>query len=398
MNILNAVNLELPYGMAAGIRLVNTAWHLAEAGANVNLLAGISPSSDADEILEFYGLRSHPRLSVRLTRPWSIAPLNQSSSLRARAYFLELIRLIYSIKPGVLFGAGMPNHLWALRYLKKSIPFRVVLELHQEYVAKPRLRKCWRLTAGPIPSLDGIVTTSLAHRDLLIEEGVSPNRVHSVYAGYRPALIPYGERHVLLKKLKLPISPGDPIVLHGGHQSWNKGLEDLLLAFRHVVQQVPKAHLVVLGTGEPELEKHLRALVKGDELHSNVHFTGRVPPTAVGLYLAVADIGVVPNSSREMYDYSCPIKLSEYLGAGLAVVATNLLTIAEVVVSEKAALLVTPESPKEMADAIIHLLINDDLRHIMKERALEVGRNLTYQARANSIYQFFEQLIDGDES
>ncbi len=71
MNILNAVNLELPYGLAAGIRLVNTAWHLAEAGANVNFLAGISPSSDQ--------LRPAPYHERKGSRGWAKSHISGES-------------------------------------------------------------------------------------------------------------------------------------------------------------------------------------------------------------------------------------------------------------------------------------------------------------------------------
>jgi glycosyltransferase involved in cell wall biosynthesis len=238
------------------------------------------------------------------------------------------------------------------------------------------------------------VTASKAHRRLLLEDGVSPHRVHSVYAGHRPDLIPDGERHELLEKLNLPVHRDDFIVLYGGNLYGDRGVEDMLQAFNQVIQKVPKAHLVVLGAGDPEIERRCRALIQSDEAQSKVHFIGRVAPSAVGGYLSVGDIGVVPNPSRKQWDYSSPIKLSEYLGAGLAVVATDLKTINEVVGPERAALLVPPESPSEMAEGIIRLLTDEKLRRSMQERALRVGVKLTYRARAESVYQFFEKLTE----
>lgn len=392
MNILGALNMPLPEGSAGVIHWVNTTWHLAEAGATVKLLGGISPCSRADEILEFYGLRHHPRLSIVVTRPWSISSLNRSPALRARAYFLELVRQIRIVRPDVLFGIGMPNHMGALGLLKKLLPFRVVLELHESHCTNPRLEKCLGLLKGASPHLDGVITVSPAHRDLLIGEGVSPDRVHTFPAVFRPDLVRKEEKHALLKGLSLPIPEGSPIVIYGGNLYGDRGVENLLTAFTLAVGKVPEAHLVVLGEGEPEVERRYLSIVDEKGLNAKVHFTGRVPPTAVSRYLAVADIGVVPNPDRAQWEYGSPIKLSEYLGAGLAVVATSLRTTADMLGPEKAAILVGPEAPEDMAEAIIRLLTDEDLRRSMREKALGVGKTLTYKDRAESIYRFLNNL------
>jgi glycosyltransferase involved in cell wall biosynthesis len=395
LKVLGAVNTELPFATAGGIHWMNTVWHLAEAGATVDLLGGISPSSGTDDILSFYGLKPHPRLSIRLVRPLPVAYLNQSQTLRARAYFLELLRLIRALRPEILYGMGMPNHIRVLRLLKRLVPFRVVLELHETHCTIAHRQDCMRLTSGALPALDGIVTTSQVHRDLLIEDGLSPHRVHNFGAAHREDLVENGERRELLSQLKLPIHPDDLVVIYGGNLYGDRGAEDLIFAFERVARQVPNAHLVVLGTGEPELEDRFRVFVKNNGLDTKVHFTGRVSPTAVWSYLAVADVGVIPNPPRQQWEYGFPMKLAEYLGAGLAVVATDLQTTAGFVAAEEAALLVSPDSFHEMADAIIRLLKDEDLRRTMQERALRVGKKLTYKARAESVYQFLGRLIGG---
>ena len=398
MEILGAVNLPLPFGSAGSIHWVNTMWQLAEVGATVNLLGGVSPSSDPKEILGFYGLDPHHRLSIKLTKSLPVALLGRSSTIRARTYFVELVRLIRTVRPHVLYGMGMPNHLWALGLLKKVVPFRLVLELHEDHCTPERLHACLKLMKEPNPALDGIVTVSPAHRDLLIEDGASPHQVHTFYAAHRPDLIPDEDKPALLEKLRLPIPPDNHVVLYGGNLYGDRGIDDLLAAFRHVIHKVPEAHLIVLGARELDQERRHLALADSDELHSNIHFIGRVPPAAVGNYSALADVGVVPNPDRAQWKYGSPMKLSEYLGAGLAVVATDLLTAAELVRPEKAALLVPPDSPTELADAIIKLLSDEPLRQSMRERALRVGRKITYQVRAESIYRFLQQLCDYHEA
>jgi glycosyltransferase involved in cell wall biosynthesis len=391
LNILSPLNIELPSAQAGVIHWFNTVWQLAEAGANVYVMGGISPSSTAEGILEFFGLKAHPRLSINSARPWSFSYLNKSHTLRTRAYFLEVVHAIRAQRPQLLFGIGMPNHIWALAPLKRLSPFKIVLELHEEHCTTEQMQRCVRLMKEPNPLLDGIVTVSPAHRALLLEEGAKANRVHTFYAAHRPDLIPRTDRSSILKKLNLPIGPDSPIILYGGNLYGDRGVEVLLQAFKKVADEARAAHLVVLGTGDAKLEERFRS----SNGLPKVHFTGRVRPPEVGDYLAVADIGVVPNPDRAQWKYGSPIKLSEYLGAGLAVVATNLETSAGLVGPQKAALLVKPDSPQEMAEAIIKLITDKPLRESMRERALKVGEELTYQARAESIYRFLADLIYG---
>lgn len=393
MKVLSALNLPLPFGSAGAIHWFNTIWHMAEAGAKVKVLGGVSPEADNDSVLDFYGLKPHHRLSISFTKPLPSSYLDRSEKLRTRAYFIELLRTIRKYKPKVVFGIGMPNHLRALGLLKRSQPFRVVLELHEDHTSSSRLEACIRLARGASPALDGIVTVSPAHRDLLIEQGIPEDRVHTFYAAHRPDLLPNGERHELLSKLNLPIGKGEKVVLYGGNLYGDRGVDDLLKAFQQVAKKLPNVHLVLLGAGEPELLSRLKAMVGDDGLSSRVHFTGRVPPTAVGTYLAAADVGVVPNPDRAQWGFGSPIKLSEYLGSGLPVVATNLRTTSGLVSPEGAAILVGPEAPHEMAEALVKVLTDDDLRLSLRNRATEIGEKLTYRARAESIYRFLGHLV-----
>ncbi len=58
---------------------------------------------------------------------------------------------------------------------------------------------------------------------------------------------------------------------------------------------------------------------------------------------------------------------TKYLWAGLAVVATNPRTTAGLVGPENAAFLVSPDSPQEMAEAMIRLLVDERLRRSMQK-------------------------------
>lgn len=56
----------------------------------------------------------------------------------------------------------------------------------------------------------------------------------------------------------------------------------------------------------------------------NVQWVGPKPADSIARYLSVMDLGIVPYSDSEFNRYSFPLKILEYLAAGLPVVSTNL--------------------------------------------------------------------------
>ena len=78
------------------------------------------------------------------------------------------------------------------------------------------------------------------------------------------------------------------------------------------------------------------------------------------------DLDVVVLSSL---NEGTPVSLIEAMAAGKAVVATRVGGVPDVVEDGKTGLLVPPKNPKALADAILRLLNDDDLRRSLGERA-----------------------------
>lgn len=86
--------------------------------------------------------------------------------------------------------------------------------------------------------------------------------------------------------------------------------------------------LAYLATRHPEWTIALvgRVCVDVSRLESlpNVHFLGRKPHSELPLYCKGFDVGMIPHQVNELTRHMNPIKLREYLSAGLPVVATAL--------------------------------------------------------------------------
>src|SRR5207244_963195 len=105
----------------------------------------------------------------------------------------------------------------------------------------------------------------------------------------------------------------------GSLKPWH-GLPVLVEAFDLLHWVDNNTRLLIVGDG-PE-RAGLEAELKARGLLSAVHFTGAVDPAEVPGLLASIDAAVAPYASRASFYFS-PLKVYEYMAAGLSVVASK---------------------------------------------------------------------------
>lgn len=151
---------------------------------------------------------------------------------------------------------------------------------------------------------------------------------------------------------------GGPYVLFTGRHRYYKGLEHLVRAA--VAIQAP---VVIAGEG-PDTES-LRGLA--GSLGATVHFPGSLRQEDLVAHLHGCSVFVFPSIARSE---AFGISILEAHAAGKPVVATKLGTGVEFAnLHDVTGLNVQPADPDALAAAVNALLLNDDLRRRMGERA-----------------------------
>ena len=160
----------------------------------------------------------------------------------------------------------------------------------------------------------------------------------------------------------LGLPPGPPTVVCVASLTEQKGQGYLIDAMPAIRSELPDARLLLVGRDRGKTD--LAALAHERGLGESVVFLGARDD--IPLVLAASDVSVLP-SLRE----GLPMSLLESAAAGVPVVATAVGGIPEVVEAGSGGILVPPREPAPLAEAVVALLRDPELRRSMGEAARE---------------------------
>ena len=150
------------------------------------------------------------------------------------------------------------------------------------------------------------------------------------------------------------------VIVSVGRLVHRKGQDYLIQSMPLILNQVPNAHLLLVGQG-PYLD-HLQKLVKEHGLENSVTFIGRIDYKDLPMYLCVGDIFAMPSRSRLMglEVEGLGIVYLEASSCGLPVLAGKSGGAPDAVKHNETGLVISGTDEKQIASAAVDLLINTD--------------------------------------
>lgn len=232
------------------------------------------------------------------------------------------------------------------------ITTRVDLGHHVVGYRKPLTRLTCRAS-------DRVLVNALCIRDLLVREGVEPDRVAVVRNGVDLEAL---DREAREPPVSTP-PPGSWIACVANMHHPVKGQTDLLVAFRELVRTRPDARLLLVGGGVRQgiLEKLARELGVADRVHF-LGFRRDVPAL-----LARATLSVSPSHAEGLSN-----AILEAMASRLPVVATAVGGTPELVRDGVNGLLVPPGSPGALARRMSEALADGSRGRRMGERGRRI--------------------------
>lgn len=386
MRILYLADIRFPLERANGIQTFETCRALAARGHDVALFVRPDTTRPPRDPWAFYGAEPVDRLQIVTT--WSLPGVT-----RRGGYLAAAGRQVMTSKADVVFTRDLGAAAMALR-LPRAMRPAVVYEAHgYAPTVSAELPRLLGNAAAPSPAklrrlaerearvwrlAEGYVTLTKAHRAELTERFGPRDNAAVVADGTR----------LQSPRTFVPAPEGAPQVGYAGHLYPWKGVDVLIEA----LGLIPGVHGLIVGGQPGEKDRsRLEALARVRGVADRVEFTGWMPPADVASAIARCQILALPNVRSTISErYTSPLKLFEYLGAGRAIVASDLPAVREVLTDDVNAVLVEPGLPRALAAAVGQLLADGPRLERLSRTAFEAAAAYSWEARAERLEPVLE--------
>jgi len=294
--------------------------------------------------------------------------------------FFRLIKLgiklidTYDVKL-IHANSGSPNQ-W-LNFVARSRQVPLLTHLHSLYPLRDRVTLGLHHVAMTVGVSNYVINP-------LLQDGIYTEKVCVIPNGIDTVKMDQQPRIDLRNKLQL--DSDNFLIATTGSLIHRKGMDIIISSIHQLINQNVPAHLVIIGDG-PEFQ-NLQNQIQQLGIEDCVHLLGEQTNVA-GMLRGGVDLFV--SAAREE---AFGLVLAEASLAQLAIVATNVGGIPDVVIHEKTGLLTPSEDVTSLTQCINKLYINKEQRKAMgKSGRRLVLDHFTIQHNVNKFEQLYNQLL-----
>lgn len=260
------------------------------------------------------------------------------------------------------------------RKLARKLGIPLAVSLHGSDVTMAERPLFRRIARKILKDAEWVSACSEDLRQRVIALGADPEKTFTIpYGVDTEKFKPDTRRKARLRKMiDMKYRKGYTTILAVGRLVEKKGFTYLLDAMKAILDKCQDVVLVFAGDGD--LKRELVSKTNRLGISKNVLFAGTIERKDLPIYFSGCDILAVP-SVRDRYGNldGLPNVLMEGLASGRAIVASRIAGIPNVMFDGENGLLVEPENPTELAEALDRLIEDPSLRK-------KLGREARYHA------------------
>ncbi len=215
--------------------------------------------------------------------------------------------------------------------------------------------------------------------------GFTDDRLKAIYngvGGHFKKVTDVSKLNTIKEKYQLP----EKFFFFLGNTDPKKNTKGVLKAFADFNRQYPSQYkLVMLDYDEVEFDKLLHAL-NVSEIKDLVHLTGYVQNMDLPAIISQSTAFLYP-SLRESFG----IPILEGMACGVPVITSNTSSMPEVA-GEDAALIVDPFDSKQITGALVTLVEDNALAHLLAEKGIERAKDFSWEVMAKNVLELYRDV------
>jgi len=250
-----------------------------------------------------------------------------------------------------------------------------------EIINRPFVKACWeRIEKWIFPKLKVVYT---------VNESIA--KLYQDQYGKEIKVIRNVSKRLDQKTIKTREELGLPqdkniIILQGAGINIDRGAEEAVQA----MQYVDNSLFLIIGSGD--VIEILKEMVTELNLNGKVSFLGKLPFNEMMQYTQVVDLGLTLDKDTNInYRYSLPNKVFDYIQAGIPVLTSNLVELANIVNLYGIGDIVESHEPRVIAKKMTEML-DGAKKEIWKENLKVAAEELCWENESLKLKEIYRDL------
>ena len=245
-----------------------------------------------------------------------------------------------------------------------------------------------------ISSINSVITVSEFISEAM-KECMIPKSVQTVILKNCTDIQKFNKSRYINERIKLrkqyEVNDEDIVIMFSGRPVPQKGIKELLLAFKSLCSKYNNIKLLIVGNSgfgkeiTTEFDKTLKDIA--ETIKEKVIFTGFIHNSKMPQIHAMSDIAVIPS----IYDDPAPLVVMECMASGLPIITTDSGGIPEYIGNDNCICVKRDNSIVDnLGIALEELIINKEYRNTLGEKA----HNYAQQFNRKKFYEDFINIIE----
>lgn len=236
---------------------------------------------------------------------------------------------------------------------------------------------------------DAILVVTQTIKNYFVKQDISANKIFVNPNGVD--LDRYYPDDIIRQKIRTQYGLDNKIVIGflGNFRPWHD-VFTLIQSAEIVLNIKHDVHFILIGDGPSK--NQVESMVREKNIGKYVTFIGSIPNEKVPGHIDSMDIAVAP-ISKVPYFHGSPIKIFEYQSICKPVIVSRYPDIQSIIDDHKGGILVEPGDKVQLADAILELANNRELRkQLGRKGRLSVEKKYTWERNANKILDIYHHV------